>query len=299
MAKDLFSRYIWLIDTIKRHGRITREEINECWKKSKFSNGENIPRRTFYNYRLAIEDLFDINIECDPSTFEYFIAEEDKQKESVTNWLLNTTATNGLLTSARDIADRVFIEEVPSAREHLSILIEALRVSAPVKFDYHPYTRSLPTKDVVIEPYFTKIFKQRWYVVGRNVKENKIKTYALDRMNNVTQQSGNFKMPDDFVPADYFTDAFGIVVDQSEPKRICIRTDTTQAKYFRALPLHHSQTEMVHDQYSVFEYKMRVTTDLVRELLSYGPKIVVLEPPELRTIMRMEAKRTLENYTNN
>ena len=60
MSKDLFSRYIWLIDTIKRYGHITREELNDLWKKSPYSNGESLPRRTFYNYRIAIEDIFKI-----------------------------------------------------------------------------------------------------------------------------------------------------------------------------------------------------------------------------------------------
>lgn len=296
MAKDLLSKYIWLIDTIKRHGRITRGEINRCWESSALSNGEPIARRTFYNYRQAIEDLFDINIECDPSTFEYYISEEDKHRESVTNWLLNSTATNSLITSARDVSDRVFLEDVPSARNHLAVLIEALRSSARIKFDYNPYNRSLPSKDVVIEPYFTKIFKQRWYVVGRSTKDDKIKTYALDRMSDVNQLPDRFSMPEDFDPELYFKDAFGIIVDQSEPKKITIRTDSTQAKYFRALPLHHSQTEMVHDQYSVFEYKMRITHDLISELLSYGPRITVLSPPELRTIIITETKRALDNY---
>lgn len=297
MAKDLFSKYIWLVDTLKRHGRLTREEINQLWKASPMSNGETIPRRSFYNYRIAIEELFDLNIECDQSTFEYYISEEDKHKESVTNWLLNSTATNGLITSARDIADRVFLEEVPSARDHLGLVIEALRTSVRIKFDYHPYSRSLPSKGVVIEPYFTKIFKQRWYVVGRNVKEDKIKTYALDRMSNSTMLNEPFEMPADFIPDEYYTHAFGIVVDHSEPKRISIRTDHTQAKYFRALPLHHTQSEMVDDQCSVFEYKMCITDDLVRELLSYGPRIVVLEPQELRAILRNETRRSLENYS--
>ncbi len=298
MAKDLLSKYIWLIDTIKRHRRITREEINRYWEKSSLSNGEPIPRRTFYNYRQAIEELFDINIECDPSTFEYYISEEDKHRESVTNWLLNSTATNSLITSARDISNRVFLEDVPSARGHLAVLIEALRSSCRVKFDYHPYTRSLPTKGVVIEPYFTKIFKQRWYVVGRSVKDDKVKTYALDRMSQVNQLAEHFSMPDDFDPELYFKDAFGIIVDHSEPKKITIRTDSTQAKYLRALPLHASQTEMVHDRYSVFEYRMRITNDLISELLSYGPRIVVLSPPELRAIIISETRRSLDNYAD-
>lgn len=296
MAKDLFSKYIWLIDTIKKHGKITREEINRCWLNSAYSNGEPIPRRTFYNYRLAIEDLFSINIECDPSTFEYYIADEDEHKESVTNWLLNSTATSGLISSARDVAHRVFLENVPSAREYLSVVIEAMRMSVAVKFDYHPYTRSIATSGVLVEPYFTKIFKQRWYVTGRNVREDKIKTYALDRMSSAVLTDKQFMMPADFDPARYFTDAFGIIVDRSEPNIITLRTDSTQAKYLRALPLHHSQSEMVHDQYSVFEYKMRVTNDLINELLSYGSRIEVLGPPELRKIIVDELKESLRQY---
>ena len=62
MAKDLFSRYIWLIDTIKRYGRITRDELNALWIKSPYSNGEPLPRRTFYNYRMAIEEIFNVKV---------------------------------------------------------------------------------------------------------------------------------------------------------------------------------------------------------------------------------------------
>ena len=39
MARDLFNRYIWLVDTIRRYGHITRAELNECWMRSKYSDG--------------------------------------------------------------------------------------------------------------------------------------------------------------------------------------------------------------------------------------------------------------------
>ena len=65
MAKDLFNRYLWLVDTIYRAGTITLDEINRKWLQCEMSNGEEIPNRTFHNHRKAIEELFDINIECD------------------------------------------------------------------------------------------------------------------------------------------------------------------------------------------------------------------------------------------
>lgn len=297
MSKNLLSRYIWIIDTIRRHGTLTRDELNALWARSEFSDGEPLPRRTFYNYRNAIEDIFRISIECNPSTFEYSIAEDsDERAGTVTDWMLNTASMSNTLTDARDIADRVFLEDIPSARQHLSTVIRAMKELRTLKFGYSPYTRSGAPKTVVLEPYFLKIFRLRWYITGRNVKEDTIKTYALDRMSSVNVTTDRFTIPFDFDAESYFRDAFGIVFSQGEPRKVIIRTDPRQAKYFRALPLHHSQTEMVHDNFSVFTYKLRLTPDLVQELLSYGPRIIVEAPAELRAMMVENLRDALRNY---
>lgn len=60
MTKDLFDKYIWLVDTIYRAGKITFEEINERWLRSRLSEGKDLPLRTFHNWRIAIEQVFDI-----------------------------------------------------------------------------------------------------------------------------------------------------------------------------------------------------------------------------------------------
>ncbi|MCM1292540.1 MAG: WYL domain-containing protein [Bacteroides sp.] len=298
MSKNLFSRYIWIIDTIRRHGTITREEINRLWLLSPYSDGNPLARRTFYNYRNDIEEIFKINIVCNPRTFEYSIEDaDDTHTASVTDWMLNTASMSNTLTDAHDIADRVFLEDVPSAREHLSTVIGAMKDFQVLKFNYSPYSRTGAPKPVKLEPYFLKIFKLRWYVTGRNVKEDKIKTYALDRMTGVKVDSRTFTLPPDFDAEAYFRDAFGIVFSQGEPKKVIIRTDPRQAKYFRALPLHHSQSEMICDQYSTFTYHLRLTPDFVQELLSYGPKITVMAPTELRAMMISNLTESLKNYT--
>jgi len=265
--------------------------------RSSFSDGDPLPRRTFYNYRNAIAELFRIDIECNPSTFEYYINDgEGTNMESVTDWLLNTASMSNVLTDARDISDRVFLEDVPSARQYLSPVISAMKECCAIRFGYSPFTRSGAPKPVVLEPYFLKIFKLRWYVTGRNVKEDTIKTYALDRVSDLTITADKFELPHDFDAETYFRDAFGIVFSQGETKKVTIRTDPRQAKYFRALPLHHSQSEMIHDRYSIFNYTLRLTPDFVQELLGYGPRITVLSPPELRAMMISNLKEALENY---
>jgi hypothetical protein len=296
MARDLYNRYVWLVDTIRRYGRITRSELDECWLKSPFSHGEHLSRRTFYNYREAVEELFNINIECDTSTYEYFISCDNEHDESVSNWLLNSAVLNDVLSSARDVSQYIFMEDVPSAREFLAPMIDALRDRHPVKFSYHPYTRSQPSPGVIVEPYFLKIFKQRWYVTGRHVQADRVKTYALDRISDLVTLTDSYTINPTFDAETYFRDSFGIVFTQNEVKHIVLRVDPHQAKYFRALPLHRSQNEMVHDSFSLFHYDMRISPDLVQELLSYGQRVTVVSPPELCAMMRNELRQALSQY---
>lgn len=295
MARASINRSVWLVDTIKRYGRITRSELQEAWLRSSLSNGKPLPRRTFCNHREAAEELFGINILCDPATFEYYI--EESGSESMTDWLLNSACMTDALSGAHDIADKIFVEEVPSAREHLPVVIEAIKNHTRLRFDYHPYTRSQPHKGILLEPYILKLFKQRWYVVGRNVQEKRIKTYALDRVKKATLTSQKYEDDPDFDKTNYFKDAYGIVVTQSKPRNIVLRVDAHKAKYLRALPLHPSQHESVGDGYSLFEYRMRPTEDFVAELLSHGPSITVVEPPELKAMVKESLKQMLDNYS--
>lgn len=296
MSRNLLARYIWIIDTIRRYGSITRERLNELWMQSPYSDGDPMPRRTFYNYRTAIEELFNINIECNTATYEYYIDSGDSHQESVTDWLLNSAAMSNVLSNVSDISDCIFLEDVPSARLYLSQVISALRGRHPLRFTYRPYTRVNPTRDVVVEPYFLKIFRQRWYVTGLNIRDGLVKTYALDRMEDVKVDAETFERDPSFDPESFVKDSFGIIFTQAEPRDVVIRTSPRQAKYLRALPLHPSQHEEIHDDYSFFHYRLRLTPDLVQELLSHGPDIRVVEPPELRAMVTTALRDALKQY---
>ena len=60
MAANLLGRYVWLMDILRRHKRLTFEEINELWQESGLSYGEELPLKAFHNHKKAIKDIFDI-----------------------------------------------------------------------------------------------------------------------------------------------------------------------------------------------------------------------------------------------
>lgn len=294
----LINKYFWIVDTLRRYGTLTLEQLNNLWVAGGIDDGNPLPRRTFMTYRMKIEDMFGITIACNKVTYEYYIDFEDNTAREHLNWILNAAVINDTLQKSQEVAHRIILEDVPSAREHLSVVIEAMKQNHVVKFAYKSYHRS-NFNNVTLHPYFVKIFKQLWYVIGYNTKDKKIKTYALDRMKDLNIIAGEvFEMPPDFCPRDYFKDSFGITTSDNDPKRIRLRVEPVQAKYLRALPLHPSQIEEeVHvGGFSVFAFVVKNTYDLREKILSMGSNVEVISPPELKTQIKEELKRSLALY---
>lgn len=146
MTKDLFDKYIWLVDTIYRAGKITLEEINKRWMRTQLSEGTSLPHRTFHNWRNAIEQVFDINIECDRKAGYYYYIEnaDDMEKGGVRNWLLNTFAVNNLINESHHLKRRILFENIPSGRQFLTPIIEAMRDGLEVNMLHQSYWRDTP-----------------------------------------------------------------------------------------------------------------------------------------------------------
>lgn len=297
MSQSVVSKYIWIADTIQRYGRITRKELNDLWVKASVSGGNAMSRRSFYNYRQKIAETFNIVIERDPATFEYYIAsDESGQSSRLLNWMLDSVSMSGMLRDSSELNDRIIVEDVPSARHHLPVVLQALKANSRMTFSYKAYNRVNTVSGIVIEPYCVRLFKQLWYVIGYNLKDRKIKTYSLDRMSSVVINHERFEVPADFDATTYFNDCFGIMTSQGEAKNVILRVSSNQAKYFRALPLHHSQREELNDKYSLFYYHLFLTNDFVAEILSHGPEVQVVSPPELRAIVVSQLRSALDQY---
>jgi len=295
MAKDLFNRYVWLLDTIYRSGKITLEEINSKWVDHPLSDGCEIPNRTFHNHRKAIEELFDINIECNLSTYEYFIDNaEDMERGGVRRWLINTFAVNNLINESHKLKERIVFENIPSGQQYLTPIIEAMRDEVTLDITYQSYWMVEPAS-FEVQPYFVKVFKQRWYLIGNS---DKLRIYALDRIHDLNSTHTKFKMPADFDPEGYFANCYGIIHDTGEKAELIrLKVAGGQANYLRALPLHHSQKEDERNkEYSVFSMFLKPSFDFRQEILWMGDSVEVLSPASLRKTIKDVLADSLKLY---
>lgn len=298
MNSDRLKKYIWIVDTISSYGAITRARLSELWQKSALGDGNPLPHRSFFSARRAIEEQFGITIKVNGANEYYIDASDTVQDEAFRNWVLDAYAVNSMIDANRDLAPHIHIEPIPSARQHLPSILNAIRGRHTIAFTYNPFNRARAEQDIRLAPYFVKLFSQRWYVIGLRLKDNKIRTYALDRISALIITDNDYTIPPGIDASTYFADIFGITDSQAPPRQIKLRVDPYYAKFLRALPLHESQKEEQFSDFSIFNYRMKLTPDLVRHLLSLGGQVKVIEPPELRLMVIDALKETLKNYEN-
>lgn len=297
MAKELIEKYVWIVDTILQNRKISRADLNEQWKKSPYSSGNPIAERTFYHYRRRIEDLFKISIECTPDGRYYIEAGESPKAARFTNWVLDSSVTTNAMQTLGSNSGRVEMEDIPSARQFLPLIAEAMRQNRKIVFTYAGFSRSRPEVGILFSPYFLKLYKQRWYMYGEK-DGGAMRTYALDRVTEVDTSESKFKMPQGLTVDQVFGNIIGVTSSKADIRDITIQTTHTRAKYLRALPLHHSQTEEIHDFYSLFHFRLKLNYELVSEIVAMGSDVKVLAPRELQVMVTDRLRETLQNYTS-
>lgn len=295
MSKTTLKNYIWLVDTINRVGDISYDEINTKWMHSQHSDGKEIPLRTFHNWRQKVEEIFDVNIECNKSTNKYYIENaEDLNSNSIRAWLLSTFTVSNLIQESAGIKERVLLENVPSGQKFLNTVLESIKENVQLQVEYKSYHEENSTT-FILSPYFIKLFKQRWYLIGRS---DKIRIYALDRIMSIEKTDEHFSLPDNFNAENYFHDCYGIVNDENlKPEIIRLKVSAKQSNYLRDLPLHHSQKETErNEEFSVYEYWLKPTYDLIQEIMKYGSQIEVLSPVDFRNELSSMIEEALDAY---
>lgn len=283
-------KYTWLIDTIRRAGKISLEEISERWERNKdLSDYKPLSRATFNRWKDAIFSQFGIIISCQRAGgYLYYIENpEDIDEDNLKKWMLDSFAVGNLIGENLSLKDRILVNQVPSARDYLAALLEAMKENRTVTITYCAFGKT-KSYTFCIEPYCVKLFENRWYVLAHNVQYDDIRIYGLDRIEDLKVEDSTFKLPKDFSASDFFSSYYGIVTNMNiNPERIVIRVYKDHIPYINSLPLHHSQ-KLLEDngEYADFELYLAPTYDFVMRLLHVGSMIEVVSPASLRKTMK-------------
>ena len=305
MAINKTNRLAWIVKTIYKANKITFEELANKWDEDdNINGGKPLSKKSFHTWIWNILDTFGVNIECDKKggNYQYYITNAgDLHDGGIDNWLLNTTAVSNSLMGCKSIKDKILLENIPSGTEYLDSVLEALKQDRFVHITYYNYWRE-ETRDFYLMPLCVKLFRQRWYMVGRTWTTGKDILFCLDRFRGFRMSSHTFDYPKDFDPQEYFDGSFGIIADKKcKVEDVALKVSAGQANYLRDLPLMQGDDQIEverNDEYSIFKLRVRPSFDFQQELLWNREELEVLEPLWLRKEIAGIVKRMWNKYNN-
>lgn len=181
--------------------------------------------------------------------------------------------------------------------EYLSPLLMSIKEQHSVIIHYKGYGHQ-DIKTYELHPYVLKEYRNRWYVTGKLPEKNRIQTFALERIRQIIPSKATFVKDTHFKPAEFFKHSFGISVHDYEPQVITLRFDPAEAPYIKSQPLHQTQ-QIVTDTDAEFVITLDVISsyELKSHILSYGDKVEVLSPAELRKEHIATLKKAIQRYS--
>ena len=256
-------------------------------------NSERTLKRDF----REIKNLFGIDIKYSKSPKGYFINQPEYENMNFQRMVEAFEMFNSLNLSD-ELKPFVLIENrKPQGTEHLFGMIHAIKNNLFIQFQYQKFWDDFADERMVM-PLALKEFKSRWYVIAKDTKDQKIKTFGLDRISNLVINPERFHASEKENVLQKFKNCFGIFSpDEELPQEIILSFDPVQGKYIKSLPLHETQQVIKENEEELqIKLQLKITHDLLMELLSFGDSVKILKPKKLIASMKSIYKSALAQY---
>ena len=302
MKRDLFRKYVWLIDTIRHTEGISFEDLSESWLKSPL-NTERMPLalRTFHNHRNAIYNLFGIRVVCDRSNRNLYriagLPDDNDTKLKV--WMVDKLSSSELDEEADTLRQRILIDSAPEDKYGLDSVIDAMLHNVVLKI-----TCAIPTYDgktsLLLAPYALCQWCSQWFILGKDIATGHMHALNLYRVVDISNTGNPFEYPAGFSPKKFLKPFFGMdIISDRTPEVVRLKISGRTRDEIRTLPLHSSQKEMVaNNDFSVFEYFLIPSEKFHGTILSHGTDMEVLHPKTLRDSIAEVVDRLSQRYSS-
>lgn len=280
--RESISRYNLIIKKLRKYPASFDEIADYLALESELQEYNfNISKRTFQRDLNDIRSIYNIDILYDYADKVYFI--DYSEKHDVNQRILEAFDIFNALSISDRLSDYIHFEKrKPQGTENLYGLLHAIKNTLLLRFTHQKYWDIEITRRSV-EPYALKEFKYRWYLIGKDLGDNLIKSFALDRLSDLEITKTEFQYPTDFDINHYFKNCFGIISPKDDkPKEIILSFQPLQGQYIKSLPLNESQEILIdNDDEFRISLKLFITHDFLMELLSMGDTVKVLKPKTL------------------
>jgi proteasome accessory factor B len=292
-------RYSLILNRLER-SPATFEQLNRYLEYESQIHGENyiISQRTLQRDIKDIESLLRIEIVNEKKHDKRYFIKYRPESIEYTQRLLESYEISHMIRSAKDSLDHIIFEtRKGNGLEHFYVLLNAIKNKKIINFSHFEFWEEV-IYNITAHPLALKESIGRWYLLAVDAKDDTLKRFGLDRLNELEISKTSFRNLYEYNIRDLFTNSFGIII---EPKRkaekVKLSFSCQQGQYVNTYPLHHSQ-KLISDEENemIFELNISVTHDFIMEILSFGKEVTVLSPKSLITKIKKIYNLALNNY---
>lgn len=295
--RESIIRYNLIIKKLRKHPSTFLEISDYLAFESDLQEYDfNVSKRTFQRDVKDISSIYNIDIQYCFSRRVYYI-DLDEQPE-VSERILEAFDTFNALNISDRLSNYIHFEKRrPQGTDNLYGLLHAIRNKVQISFSYQKFWEDKITHRVT-EPYALKEFKNRWYLLANDLKDEKVKSFALDRLTELEITRKKFQLPNEFNVTKHYKYCFGIISpNEHKPQEVILSFDPFQGKYIKTLPLHESQVILKDNEGELLiKLTLFVTHDFFMEILSFGDNVKVIQPPSLITEIKTAYENALKLY---
>jgi proteasome accessory factor B len=302
MSKQRFiKRYSFIINLLRRTPA-SFEAIEKHLQQQSIFEEENfeVALRTFQRDLKEIESLFGIKIRNNRAKGVYEIVENSDEECEKYDRLMESFEVFNTLNRSNQFENEIIVEKrKPLGLEHMYTLLSAIKKKYEVQFTHEKYWTEVDGKQLKqVQPIALKEARFRWYLIAKDNKDHKIKTFGLDRISDLQIVKQTFVSTPNYDAKTAFRDSFGIITNENKnPEKVILSFSHKQGKFIKSFPLHHSQKTIIDNQQQFqIELTIHPTYDFVMELMSIGSHVKVLEPISLREEIKKRLQDSLKLY---
>jgi predicted DNA-binding transcriptional regulator YafY len=297
-TQGTIKRYILIIEKINDSKYPSLENLREFLRDQGFEISERTLQRNIEAIRLE----FNIDIKYDYNHKGYYIDKDSTDSLETFLKFLEIAGTAELISdSIKEDRKTLHYLSFDTAAylkgvEYLKILLKAIKDSKVVTFNKVNY-KSEKNSEYLVEPYLLKEYQNRWYLVGYVPKIKEVRTFGLDRIDQVQVLKEKFKKDKEIKPLEMFDNIIGVNGEDGKVEEVHLSLTPLQGKYLKSLPLHKSQQIIKEDQKETFiSLKVVVNYELLQRILMLGYQCTVLQPKSLVEEVKNSLKESLGNY---
>jgi predicted DNA-binding transcriptional regulator YafY len=168
-------------------------------------------------------------------------------------------------------------------------LIDAILHQRQARIAYFSFN-SRKTKDYTLDPYRLVYYRGGLYLYARAQEYGEVRTFAVERVQQIEVLEASFEMPKDFSVSEYARGAFGIAGGKPEPVELVF--DADMSGYIRERVWHESQQiEEKSDGSVVLRMEVAPGWELKSWIKGFLPHVRVVKPAALRDEIAAEIAR--------